>query len=225
MTTWVKVTEDALEVLPIGAVARELGAEIGFSAGMLVGEPDEGYLASLIELLAPRGYFPLTLTDSPSLSPIQFAVPADPVQGEDGAWLQQWAVDYLELADARGVLKAAVKRRQAELFAAGWTHDFGAAGTHTLDLRDADDKANWTLLLIKTQGMIAAGGGALPVTLRTQANATIELTATDANAAMIAFLAWGEDMLTAKWDRDAAIDAAEEHAALEAIDIEAGWPQ
>ena len=44
---------------------------------------------------------------------------------------------------------------------------------------------------------------------------------------MIEFLAWGEDMLAAKWDLDEAIDAAiaaEDTEALAAIDTEAGWP-
>jgi hypothetical protein len=128
------------------------------------------------------------------------------------------------LEEAKEAKKAAIKTEQSRRFLAGWAYDFGAAGTHTLDLRDADDKANWTLLLIKTQGMIAAGAGAATVKIRTAANATIEVSATVANEAMATFLAWGEAMLARKWALDQETEGAEDHAALTAIDITAGWP-
>ena len=134
------------------------------------------------------------------------------------------APDPLPLDEQKARLKAEIKAQQAALFQSGWTHDFGAAGTHTLDLRSPDDKANWTLLLIKAQGMIGAGAGAMTVTLRTQANETIELTATETATAMAQFLSWGEDMLSAKWGLDEAVDAAADVEAMAAIDITAGWP-
>lgn len=137
---------------------------------------------------------------------------------------EDFAAPVIPLDDAKAAKKVAIKAHQAVLFAAGWTHDFGAPGVHTLDLRGADDKGNWTLLLIKTQGMIAAGGGAMPVRIRTAANATIEVTATIANAAMVQFLAWGEAMLSNKWDLDEAVDAAATTNDVDGIDETAGWP-
>lgn len=128
------------------------------------------------------------------------------------------------LAEAKAALKAAVRTHQASMFDGGWAHDFGEAGVHTLDLRDADDKANWTLLLFKVTGMVGAGAGAFPVTLRTAANETISISAAETQAVMGAFLQWGESMLAAKWALDNQIDDAASHAALDAIDVTVGWP-
>lgn len=133
-------------------------------------------------------------------------------------------VAVIDLVAAKVEKRADLTRRRDAVLAGGWSHDFGADGVHTLDLRNADDKANWTLLLIKTQGMIAASAGAAPITIRTAANVSIVVTATEANAAMVAFLGWGEAVLAHKWALDEQIDAAADTAALAAVDIEAGWP-
>lgn len=135
-----------------------------------------------------------------------------------------WITEAITLDDAKAAKRSQVKAKREAAFRAGWVHDFGDAGTHTLDLRHADDKTNWTLLLIKTSGMIAADLGAETVTIRTAANESIEISATDANAAMTAFLAWGEAVLAKKWALDEAIAAAEDGEALAAVDIEADWP-
>lgn len=145
-------------------------------------------------------------------------LPTDPrAELVEGQWI-------LPLPALKADKKEAVKAAQAATFLAGWSHDFGAAGVHALDVRNPDDKANWTLLLIKTQAMIAAGAGAAPVEIRTAANVTIQITATEANAAMVAFLAWGEAMLRRKWEFDALVDAVATLEDLAAIDLEAGWP-
>lgn len=128
-------------------------------------------------------------------------------------------------AERKEAKRKAVKAVQERRFAAGWTHDFGAAGVHTLDMRNADDKGNWTLLLIKTQGMIAAGVMDAPVSIRTADNLHISVSANAAHAAMNKFLAWGEDMLKRKWVLDDEIDAAADEVELDAIDIEVGWPE
>lgn len=133
-------------------------------------------------------------------------------------------VPVVDIAAAKDEKRAALARQRNAIFRSGWTHDFGAAGTHTLDLRNADDKANWTLLLIKTQGMIAANAGASPTTIRTAANETASVTAAQANATMVAFLGWGEAVLAHKWALEEAINEAADIAALDAVDIEAGWP-
>lgn len=137
----------------------------------------------------------------------------------------QFTAPIVPLDDVKAAKKAEIKAVQTGRFAAGWTHDFGAAGVHTLDLRPGtNDKSNWTLLLIKTQGMIGAGFGAAPVSLRTAADELITITANEANAAMTAFLAWGEALLSHKWELDDAVDAAANTQAVAAIDAGAGWP-
>lgn len=172
------------------------------------------------EEIAEAGY--VAAPEAPAHDPLA----EHPPEWDGSAWMVT-AKTPAEIAADLDVAKAAkkelVKDHQAALFQAGWTHEF-SVGTHTLDLRNADDKANWHLLLSKTDKMIAAGAGAAPVKLRTAANATIEIAASEANAAMTAFLSWGEDMLSAKWAVDEEIDQAADHAALAAIDITVGWP-
>lgn len=133
-------------------------------------------------------------------------------------------VPVIDLNAAKAEKRAALTRRREVVFQAGWTYDFETAGPHGLDLRNADDKANWTLLLIKTGKMIEAGAGAAPIKIRTAANASITVPATAANAAMVAFLGWGEAVLAHKWALDEAIDDAADVGALAGIDIEAAWP-
>jgi len=179
------------------------------------------------EDLAALNYYEPQPTEPPAVTAEQALEEAAPVL-IDGVLTQQWAIRDRtpeELDEAKAAKRAAITDRYIEHVRAGWTHDFGAAGIHTLDLRpEKDDKANWTLLLLKTDGMIKAGGGALPVKIRTAANVSIEVTAAEANAAMIAFLAWGEAGLDYKWELDDLAVATQSFADLEAIDIEAGWP-
>src|SRR5438067_13868736 len=116
-----------------------------------------------------------------------------------------------------------IKQKRDEVLAGGWTNDFGTAGIHTLDLRDSDDKVNWTLLLIKTQAMITAGAGSIQVEIRTSSNESIFIPASDANTAMQSFLAWGQGVLKRKWDLDNQVTAAQSVDDLNLINIEEGW--
>ncbi|OCC25315.1 hypothetical protein MB02_01180 [Croceicoccus estronivorus] len=172
------------------------------------------------------GVVPVTVEPEPAITPEQALEPY--FEAGNGVVLQRWTVTTRtaqELEQARALKHAALKDRYTERLLQGWTHDFGAAGTHTLDLRPGtDDKANWTLLLLKTRDMIAAGAGNGIVQIRTSANLSIDLTATDAADAMEAFLAWGDALFDHKWDRDDAIQSAATFAALYAVDIVRGWP-
>jgi hypothetical protein len=177
--------------------------------------------------LSAHGFAVVEPTDPPEVEPGEVAE-RDGIELVDGVWRWKWMVrpgNADELEQAKVEKRAALKERYTERFVQGWTHDFGAAGVHTLDLRPGtDDKANWTLLLIKAQGMIAAGAAEAPVTIRTAANTSISVTATMAAEAMTAFLGWGEAMFADKWARDDAINDAETFADLAGIDIETGWP-
>ena len=136
-------------------------------------------------------------------------------------------VPVVDLEAAKAEKRGELTRQRDAIFQGGWTHDFGEAGVHTLDLRNADDKTNWTLLLIKTGKMVEGGAGAAPIKIRTAATnpgVSIVVPASEANAAMVAFLGWGEGVLARKWALEEAIDAAAGPTELDAIDIESGWP-
>lgn len=105
--------------------------------------------------------------------------------------------------------------------------DFGAEyGVLHLQLRDVTDQANWMLSSQKADLAVAAGLGAenLPPGIRTQENITVPVTASQAKDALDALANFGASMMAHKWALKDAINAAEDQAALEAIDIEAGWP-
>lgn len=105
--------------------------------------------------------------------------------------------------------------------------DFGAPfGVLHLQLRDVTDQANWLTLQAKAQMHIAAGqGDAEVLAIRTEENITVPVTANAAAQIMDALSSFGGNMKAHQWALKDAISAAEDQAALESIDITAGWPE
>jgi hypothetical protein len=188
----------------------------------------------------PNTSFPLeisadTMTDFGAVPVVAVAAPATTADqvAEEGTpelvgdqWQQSWVIRARtadELVEAVAIKFRQISHKRSTVQMAGWTYEF-SVGTHTLDLRNADDKINWTLLLTKAGGMIGAGYGAAPVNIRTADNQTITIPATEARDAMLAFLQWGSELMTAKWALDEQVQAATSFAELEAIDIDTGWP-
>jgi hypothetical protein len=141
----------------------------------------------------------------------------------DAGTSQSAVVTYtVSLTEQKAIKASAIKGRFQTVMLGGYQHNFGgSAGIRTLDMRDADDKANWTLLLIKCQGLIAQGLGANAVTIRGQNNETFTVSANTAFAGLQAMLAWGEAAFSRKWALEAQIAASSDP---ESIDIEADWP-
>lgn len=104
--------------------------------------------------------------------------------------------------------------------------DFGAPfGVLHLQLRGTDDQANWLTLQAKAMNHISAGqGDAEVLAIRTEENITVPVTANVAAQVMDALSSFGGNMKAHQWALKDAINAAEDEAALEAIDITAGWP-
>lgn len=175
------------------------------------------------EVLAEFNVFEVQEVDKPQIEEYQLVVEELPSL-ENNVWKQVWSIQDMNVDYYKLFKKEKVKEYQSQLFLNGWTHIYSNGETHTLDLRTADDKANWTLLLIKTQGMISAGYGEASVNLRTANNDTITITANEAFQVMTAFLAWGEAMLRRKWDLDTEIGACETLQDIAAIDISSNWP-
>lgn len=104
--------------------------------------------------------------------------------------------------------------------------DFGAPhGVLHLQLRGTDDQANWLTLQAKAMNLIAAGqGDAEVLAIRTEENITVPVTANVAAQIMDALSSFGGNMKAHQWALKDAINAAEDEATLDAIDITAGWP-
>lgn len=95
----------------------------------------------------------------------------------------------------------------------------------TLQMRDGD-KANWLTYKDACQDGIDAGLGdtvsGLPI--RCTSNAMYGLTNNQGKALMQAARAWYAQAMGHHWQLGAAIGAAADDAALNAIDVTAGWP-
>ena len=123
-------------------------------------------------------------------------------------------------------MRAAVNARRDEILGAGYQHNFGgSAGVRTLDNRNLSDARNWLILARRVDRMIAAGDGADLVGVRDASNDTFTAAADTVKTALDSMEDWGAAVLAASWALKDAIEAAENGAALDAIDINAGWPE
>lgn len=121
---------------------------------------------------------------------------------------------------------AAVNRKRDALLSGGYTHDFGPPGVHVLQTRDADDRINWLTSQAAYQAAVAAGRGSVEgAEFRTADNQRITVTFSEGLNVLLAMAAWGKAVFGRSWDLKDAITAAADGAALDAIDIEAGWPE
>jgi hypothetical protein len=168
---------------------------------------------------------PVASVERPAVATDQVAEEGTPELVGD-QWQQSWVIRARtadELVEAVAIKFRQISHKRSTVQMTGWTYEF-SVGTHALDLRNADDKINWTLLLTKAGGMIGAGYGETTLSIRTADNQTITIPATEARDAMLAFLQWGSELMTAKWALDEQVQAATSFAELEAIDIDTGWP-
>ncbi|MCW4114737.1 hypothetical protein NPA31_007145 [Aurantimonas sp. MSK8Z-1] len=186
-------------------------------------------------IVGPDGAFvqqnrPLTLTD---VYPAEIAAamrpcPAEVTQGwrvEGEAFLPPAGAPEPTLDEAKATLSAAVNVERDAIIASGYQHNFGAtAGIRTLDTRTEADRINWIGLKSLADYMIADGQGATPIPIRDASNSTFTASATTVSAAMMSLLHWFSAVMAASWSLKDAIAAAEDDDALDAVDIDAGWP-
>ncbi len=96
---------------------------------------------------------------------------------------------------------------------------------HTLQTRDAEDRTNWLTSQAAYAAAVAAGhAGAPGAVFRTASNQTIGLTFGQGLAILLGMAAWGKAVMGRSWELKDAVAAAADDAALDAIDLEAGWP-
>lgn len=128
-------------------------------------------------------------------------------------------------ASKASVKLAAVNARRDQILAAGYQHNFGgSAGVRTLDNRSAADAINWLGLKGLVDAKLLADEGADLLSLRDASNETFTASVTTVSAALVGMGVWRASVLATSWAFKDAIAAAEDDAALDAIDIDAGWP-
>lgn len=130
------------------------------------------------------------------------------------------------LDDLKAAKNAAVTVRRDAAFAQGFSPATGALAGHTLQVRNETDKINWLTSSVAYSAAVSAGAGAVPgATFRTMANETVTTTFAEAVQVIVVGMAqWGQQIMGHSWALKDQIDAAADEAALDAIDVDAGWP-
>lgn len=176
------------------------------------------------DCLAEFGVYPVTPSDQPAASLVEEITPADPILS-GGNWVQQWTVDYLPLEDAREAMRNAIDQRRDSAFEVGFTPSTGPLAGKTLQVRGDRDRTNWLTSQAAYSAAVAAGAGAtVAAKFRTETDETVLLSYSDGLAVLLDMAAWGAAVMNNSWTLKDDVRDALDLAALEAIDIEVGWP-
>jgi len=131
------------------------------------------------------------------------------------------------LSEAKAAKKAAVMAHRDSIFNdGGYAVTTGTMAGQVLQCRTyGEDRTNWLTSQGAYKALIDSGQGTLVgAKFRTKANINFDLTYDEGYAVILAMAAWGSLVVARAWALCDLIDAAEDHAALDAIDITADWP-
>lgn len=129
------------------------------------------------------------------------------------------------LEERKAAKLAAINIRLDIILTGGFTVPFGAMTGKVLQTRNLEDRTNWLVSQASYSAAVAAGQGAVEgAKFRTAENETFTLSYADGLAVLLAMSAWGAAAMDNSWSLKDAVALAEDETALDAIDIEAGWP-
>jgi hypothetical protein len=170
--------------------------------------------------LTEWGYAPYEEAAAPTPAWSERVVEIAPVNG-----VQQWAIETRPLPDLKAAKAAAVNAMREEAFVTGFPIPTGPAAGQHMQLRNADDKANWLIAERGAKKAISLGAGEAPIVpLRSTENITTLVTPNLMLGLLDGLDAWGRAVTKHSWDLKDAIEAAATVAELGAVDITAGWP-
>ena len=128
-------------------------------------------------------------------------------------------------ADLKASKHAAVAARLDTLLTGGFTVPTGTLAGKVLQTRNLEDRTNWLISQASYSAAVAAGQGATEnASFRTADNETIVLTYIEGLTVLLGMAAWGAACMGVSWALKDQIAAAADETALDAIDIDAGWP-
>lgn len=132
----------------------------------------------------------------------------------------------LTFQQAQAVKRATVIAAADAAFAAGYAPDSGTLAGQTLQVRTTEDRTNWLTSQATYGAAVAAGQGVVEGAMfRTASNQTFMLTFAEGYQLLVqGMAAWGQSIYANLWALKDAVAAAEDQAALDAIDETAGWP-
>lgn len=103
-----------------------------------------------------------------------------------------------------------------------FAYDFGSPyGVLNLQLRDSEDRTNWLTLRTSVSELIFAGYGDTAISIRTEENITVPMTANSVAVMLRSMSQYGSDVLYNSWVLK---DQAREAEDLNLVDITVGWP-
>ncbi len=135
------------------------------------------------------------------------------------------ASEELTFEERKEAKAAAIDARRDATLTGGYTVASGPMAGKVLQTRDVDDRTNWLVSQASYSAAVAAGQGAVEnAEFRTADNSTFVVSYTDGLGVLLAMAAWGAAVMRNSWTLKDAVTAAADETALDAIDIETGWP-
>jgi hypothetical protein len=128
--------------------------------------------------------------------------------------------------DRKSAKLAAVNAKLNEVLTGGFTVPSGDMAGKVLQTRNLEDRTNWLISQASYSAAVAAGQGAVEgAEFRTADNSTFVLSYSDGLAVLLGMAAWGAACMSNSWALKDAATAAEDETALDAVDVESGWPE
>jgi hypothetical protein len=128
--------------------------------------------------------------------------------------------------DLKAAKLAAVNAKLNEVLTGGFTVPSGDMAGKVLQTRNLEDRTNWLISQASYSAAVAAGQGAADgAEFRTADNSTFTLSYADGLTVLLGMAAWGAACMSNSWALKDAASAAEDEAALAAVDVEGGWPE
>lgn len=129
------------------------------------------------------------------------------------------------LADLKAAKIAEINAKLESVLTGGYTVQSGAMTGQVLQTRNLEDRTNWLVSQASYSAAVAGGHGAVEAAqFRAADNSTFTVSFSEGLSILLAMAAWGASAMNNSWTLKDAVSAAEDPTALDAIDIETGWP-
>ena len=129
------------------------------------------------------------------------------------------------LADLKVAKRDAINAKLDAMLTGGYSVETGTMIGKMLQTRNLEDRTNWLVSQASYSAAVASGMGAVAgAQFRTADNSTFTVSFSEGLSVLLAMAAWGAAAMNNSWTLKDAVAAAEDQAALDAIDVDAGWP-
>lgn len=144
----------------------------------------------------------------------------------EGVWTQVHTLEDAPLEDMKAEKRAAINAKLNAVLTGGYTVQSGAMAGKLLQTRNLEDRTNWLISRASYSAAVAGGMGAVEgAQFRTADNSTFTVSFAEGLSVLLAMAAWGAAAMNNSWALKDAVAAAEDLTVLDAVDIEAGWPE